>query len=177
MGCALIAALQEWDWTAVKVTPHRHEVVEKLPRIWLEADPSSEKDTGRYLAAGVRRAYLVTVSPEWSSEDAQELADLVGEASRTDAVLVESNRFARGAWSQSGVRLTVIGAPVEQWKASLRECVMAADALVLTNGMTAQDLPLEFQGRYLFVLRSGKWASPALVEFVRERLQSNLDSD
>jgi molybdopterin-guanine dinucleotide biosynthesis protein len=167
VGCALIAALKEFRWTAVKVSPHAHDAPLGL---WEETDRGSEKDTGRYLKAGARRAFLMTTDAGWNGARLPVLDGVVREAMTAGAVLVESNRFAQSAWARSGVRLAVIGAPVEEWKASLRECVLEADALVLTGGMTRFDLPMEFRGRHLFTFPSGKWASPALVGFVRERL-------
>ena len=44
--CEIIAATREAQWTAIKITSHEHE-------------PSPHGDTGRYLAAGAARAFIV----------------------------------------------------------------------------------------------------------------------
>lgn len=86
LTCGLVAALPEFGWTAVKITPETHkpdapslprfsmerEGAERLgdrepvpadpPRnpIWEENNPGQGTDTARFLAAGARRAFLVT---------------------------------------------------------------------------------------------------------------------
>ena len=169
VGCALIRSLPMFWWTAVKVTPHAHG--HGLPTGLLEEiDRNSDKDTGRYLAAGARRAFLMTVEEQWSGTRLPSLDGVVRDGLDAGAVVVESNRFALSDWTQSGVKLVVVATSEVEWKASLRACVWAADALVLTGGMEVCDLPTEFRGRHLFVLPPGKWASPSMVNFVRERL-------
>jgi hypothetical protein len=167
VGCALMAALPELSWTAVKVTPHGHGLPLGLVE---ETDRNSDKDTGRYLAAGARRAFLLTVDEHWGGGLVPGFNALMPDGVDVGAVLVESNRFALSDWSRSGVKLAVIGAGEGEWKVSLRACALAADALVLTAGMQPDDLPTELCGRNLFVLPAGKWTSPAIVEFVRGRL-------
>jgi hypothetical protein len=55
--CGLIAALQEFRWTAVKITTHDHGLAKP---IWEETTAGQGTDTGRYLAAGAQRALLAT---------------------------------------------------------------------------------------------------------------------
>ena len=59
--CGLMRALPEISWTAVKITTHEHG---NSTPIWEETAPGDTTDTARYLAAGARRALLVTASEE-----------------------------------------------------------------------------------------------------------------
>ena len=151
VGCALIAALPELRWTAVKISPHEHG----LPAVWEETDRSSAKDSGRYLAAGAERAFLVRGDAE------AELAGLAG----TGALLVESNRRLSGA-----LFLAVLAGHEASWKPSMRDRVAEADALVLMGGMTVAELPEALRGKPVFDLAAGEWLTPRLLRFVGERL-------
>lgn len=65
--CGLMRALPEIAWTAIKVTTHEHG---KATPIWEETEPGEGSDTGRYLAAGARRALLVTTGLVTAGHDA-----------------------------------------------------------------------------------------------------------
>jgi hypothetical protein len=186
VGCALIEALPEWVWTAVKITPDVHgegsgpgdekpaagaQESKRLPRVFIEEDRSSGKGTGRYLAAGARRAVLVTVDPEWRSEPLAELDAVLDEGILNGNLLVESNRFM----GEKAILLAVTGVTGAEWKPTLHRCVDEADALVLTNGMEAGDLPERLRGRRIFIARNGEWAPAELVEFLRGRLRDGSD--
>ena len=186
MLCALIQALPEWVWTAVKVTPDMHGEnesgndgrigkagsQESLPRVFIENDRGSQKGTGRYLAAGARRALLVTVDPEWRGEPLAELDAVLEEGLKSGNLLVESNRFC----GEAEIRLVVTGVTEAEWKQSFHRCVETADALVLTNGMTVADLPERLQDRRIFVARGEEWAPAELVKFVQGRLRDRSGS-
>ncbi|HEX3162219.1 MAG TPA: hypothetical protein VHQ92_06555, partial [Pseudolabrys sp.] len=60
--CAVISGLSEFGWTAVKITGHDYEIdsISKGPTIRSELTAGETTDTARYLAAGSRRALLVT---------------------------------------------------------------------------------------------------------------------
>jgi molybdopterin-guanine dinucleotide biosynthesis protein len=63
--CAIISALPEFAWTAVKITGHDYEPARKNndlagDSIREETCAGQHTDTARYLAAGARRALLVT---------------------------------------------------------------------------------------------------------------------
>lgn len=66
--CAVIGVLKDVAWTAVKVTSHEHG---KAERTWEETEAGDGSDTARFLAAGARRALLVTAgegeAPVWES--------------------------------------------------------------------------------------------------------------
>lgn len=168
VGCALMAAMPEFSWLAVKVSPHRHDVDEQL---WEELNFRSRKDSGRYLAAGARRAFLVRGVSD--SRAAALVLEARGRASLCDALLVESNRIAAGVVGCRGeltVSLAVLAGAESEWKASLRESAGLADVLVLTNGVSPQEFTSPFLGKPVFELAAGEWSVPELVSFVRRRL-------
>jgi hypothetical protein len=168
VGCALMAAMPEFSWLAVKVTPHRHNVDDEL---WEELDFRSAKDTGRYLAAGARRAFLVS----WATDlrAAELVLEARGRASLCDALLVESNRIAAGVVGRRGepaVSIAVLSGGEAEWKASLRESAGTADALVLAGGVSPEGFTSPFLRKPVFGLATGQWSVPELVRFVRGRL-------
>jgi hypothetical protein len=168
VGCALMAAMPELSWAAVKVTPHRHDVSEEL---WEDLDFRSEKDTGRYLAAGARRAFLVSGATD--SRAVELVLEARGRASLCDGLLVESNRIAAGMVGRRGeaeVSLAVLAGPETEWKASLLECAGRVDAVVLANGLRPEEFVSPFARKPVFGLAAGEWCVPELVRFVRGRL-------
>src|SRR5208282_4039333 len=72
--CGLMRALPEISWTAVKITTHEHG---KASPIWEETTPGETTDTARYLAAGARRALLVTAGDGATELDAGALGPIV----------------------------------------------------------------------------------------------------
>jgi hypothetical protein len=160
--------MPEFSWAAVKVTPHRHDAGEEL---WEELDFRSEKDTGRYLAAGARRAFLVSAATDFRAVEL--VLEARGRASLCDALLVESNRIAAGTMVRRGeaeVSLAVLAGPKAEWKASLLECAGRVDAVVLANGVSPEEFVSPFARKPVFGLAAGQWAVPELIWFVRGRL-------
>ncbi|HEV2214556.1 MAG TPA: hypothetical protein VGR64_04640, partial [Terracidiphilus sp.] len=91
--CGIIAALHDFDWTAVKISGHDYMAhtggrVSASPAIHEETTAGSETDTSRYVAAGARRALLVTRSG--MEVPVEEIRRAVG-ADRN--VIYESNRI------------------------------------------------------------------------------------
>jgi Ni2+-binding GTPase involved in maturation of urease and hydrogenase len=168
VGCALIAAMPELRWTAVKVTLHGHDVGGGL---WEEMDADSGKDTGRYLAAGATHAFLISGLSDDALVDA--VAEIRNRYAETDSLFVESNRVAPQALARTGERavcLAVLSGEEKQWKASLRERIDNADALVSTGGLLRRELPAEIGRKIVLGLDKGQWSSPELLTFVRERM-------
>ena len=168
VGCALIAAMPEFSWLAVKVTSHGHDVEEEL---WEELDSHSEKDTGRYLAAGARRAFLM--SGVTDLREAELISEARSGASLCDALLVESNRISASASANQGepaASIAVLSGTEVEWKASLRESAGRMDALVLANGLSPEEFTSPFLRKPVFGLAAGQWSVPELVRFVRSRL-------
>lgn len=177
VGCALIKALPEWVWTAVKVTPDIHDVEDAAkehkrrvqgasPSVSIEKDRGSPKSMGRYLAAGARKAVLVTVDPKWHGEPLAELDAVLEEGLKAGNLMVESNRFCRNV----KIQLAVTGVTEAEWKQSFHRCIQTADVLVLTNGIRTGDLPDRLRARTAFAVEGELWAPEGLVALVRRRL-------
>ncbi|HEY1767367.1 MAG TPA: hypothetical protein VGG26_06910 [Terracidiphilus sp.] len=84
--CGLIAALPEFSWIAVKITGHMHGDGTAVRE---ESVAEQGTDTGRYLAAGARRAFLVSALDAELGERLCELETLAGPKAH---FVFESNR-------------------------------------------------------------------------------------
>ncbi len=132
--CALIRAIPEADWTAIKISPHTHEA------------PGSGGDTGRFLAAGARRALLLDSAPdEWPSGD----------------VIVES-----GSVADADVTVFVVDA-TKEWKASAGAAPGCADVVVVTGGEWAH----QESGRPVFHAGPPRYESAELAAYIRALLK------
>jgi hypothetical protein len=89
--CALIAAMPEFRWNAVKITSH--DCGQSAP-VWEETQAGQGSDMARYLAAGAARAFLATplVQPQTSEPDlAPVLDELWPHFGRGSNFIFESN--------------------------------------------------------------------------------------
>ena len=166
VGCALIAALPELRWVAVKISPHLH----RDEAVWEELDSNSDKDTGRYLAAGAAQAFLLSELPE---DSAASMLDAMRLVAKDGSLLVESNGIDGALLARADepvITLAVLAGASTEWKASLQKRVLTADALALTGGLTREELPAELQMKPTFQLKNERWSSPELIKFVRARL-------
>jgi len=121
--CGLIAALPEFAWTAVKITSHEHG---KAESIWEETAAGTETDTARYLAAGARRAFLI------STDDADlpfRLGELQAKLEAGAHLIFESNRILQHV--QPDIFLAVEGGPQSEEKLSFREVAHPMTARVV----------------------------------------------
>lgn len=167
VGCELIRAMPELRWLALKASPHRYGTPDGIVE---ERDAGSAKDTGRYLAAGAKRAFLLTGTGE-GLEFARRARTLVKDY---ETVLVETGRFTADALAAAGeayLTLAVLDNNVSNWKPGTLERACRADALVLPGQPDAHLLPEELRPTLAFPLAHGDWASAALIEFVRGRLR------
>jgi hypothetical protein len=92
--CGVIAALPELEWVAVKITSHAHA---GLPPVYAELATGESaggqgSDTARYLAAGARRAFLVTATDDDFDERLSDLHRLLGAEPN---LIFESNSVLR----------------------------------------------------------------------------------
>src|SRR5438270_3932158 len=123
----LIAALPEYDWTAVKITQFGHGVCsvngescdcatdEHTWSVSEEKDPASGKDTARYLAAGAKRSLWVRTKQGRLAEAMPDLRRELGDALN---VIIESNSVLR--FLRPDIYLTVLDASTADFNDSLR---------------------------------------------------------
>ncbi|HEX3893722.1 MAG TPA: hypothetical protein VHW46_14190 [Terracidiphilus sp.] len=156
--CGLIAALPECPWTAVKITSHDHGLLEP---VWEETQAGHGTDTARYLAAGARRALLVTKRNGEIPEAELRLA--LGE---DHWLIFESNQVQ--TFHEPDVILALIAAGDTESKPSFAAVVQRADAFVCAGsgpGLTQLD-----GTRPVFVLPNLHPIAPELIAWLRARL-------
>jgi hypothetical protein len=161
--CAIISAFREFNWTAVKITAHDYGgdagVSAGGGPVVCEATIADKKtDTSRYLAAGARRALLVTRIG--SRIPVEEIERALGSDRN---VIYESNRIVDVI--KPDVCLALMAGNAQK-KASFDRLLRVTDAVVSTGGAAEKDQ----LGRRAFRLESAERLSPELVEWLRERL-------
>ena len=161
--CAIISAFRHFHWTAVKITAHDYiadtvDQVSANPAIREETAADGETDTSRYLAAGARRALLITRSG--LQVPVEEIQSAIG-VDRN--VIYESNRIVDVI--NPDVCLALIAEGVEK-KASFERLLRVADAVVSVGGV-AEEVP---KGVRYFRLKSADQLSPEMVMWLQERL-------
>jgi hypothetical protein len=168
--CGVIAALPEFGWTAVKISGHDYEpggTVGMSPEssnatIWEETSAGPETDTGRYLAAGARRALLVTRVEPYMPID--EIRSAIGEDRN---VIFESNRIVDAV--KPDVVLALAGDPSEGMKASFERLLRVADAVVsLDADARVEGEPV---GTPRFELDDADRLPAEMVKWLRKRLK------
>jgi hypothetical protein len=137
-----------------------------------EKDPKASRDTSRYLAAGARRALWLRVR---EGRLAEALPGLLEALAGDEHVIIESNSLL--AFLQPAVFLLVIGESWRGWKASARQFLGRADALVnvgpdLEASARPQISLPRLEDKPVFPVAAGEWSNPALCRFVGERLAS-----
>ena len=178
VGCALIAAMPELRWIAVKFSPHAHEFSD-TGLIWEETDRDSDKDTGRYLAAGAAQAFLAPGVEADATQTVLKAARLAHPGPHPgphsgDALLFESNQIEPALAAQPEeplLCLAVLAGPERDWKPSIWPRLASADALVLSGGLTPEQLSPQWRGKRTFCLPREQWITEEIRIFVRERLR------
>ncbi len=161
--CGLIRALPEISWIAVKITTHDHG---KPAPIWEETAPGQWTDTARYLAAGARRALLVTAGAMGSDEVALGpiVQQILRECPATGGVIFESNSVLGHV--RPDVCFCAATSPWAEMKASYDLLLEHADAMVELAG---HDHMIEAE-KITFRLAAMERVSPVMVDWMRERL-------
>lgn len=138
----LISALREFEWTAVKITPHSDSGCpvngpacgcapdQHTFAIREEANPGTG-DTGRFLAAGARRALWVQTK---TGRFKDVLRPLAAALERDHHVLVESNAIVE-FWRPDAL-LMALDPPNPDFKDSARSLLELAHAFVFRSPFT-----------------------------------------
>jgi hypothetical protein len=158
--CGLIRALPEFDWTAVKITSHGHGRTESL---WEETSAGQGTDTARYLAAGARRALMVTAADDALGPLVQQI---LRESPPPGCIIFESNRVLDHL--RPNLCLALASSLEGERKPSFEIVEQRMDALVELAGhdhvITSQKLA--------FHLASLDRISPTMQAWLRERLMA-----
>jgi hypothetical protein len=163
VATALIRAIPEARWTAVKIAAHRHSAASprEAPFSISEARPGEAGDSGRYLEAGAEHAYLIEAAG--SLRLAVPAIQKILDSSRN--VICESNRLLE--FFEPGCYLLVVVPSSQDWKESARRHAARADAVVVAGDGTE---PPWLEGKPVFRVSPPDHASPGLAAFLRAML-------
>lgn len=177
----IIAALPEMHWTAVKITQFGHGVCsangepcdcETVDHSWAvteERDRSGESDSSRFLVSGASRSLWVRTRQGMLAEAMPRLRK---ELAAADNAILESNSVIR--FLRPDLYLTVLDAANPDFKASAKEYLDRADAVVLHDGTEIpvwRNVSLKpMAGRPVFRIQPPPYVTSELIEFVRGRV-------
>lgn len=184
VAAGLISALREYDWTAVKITQYGHGVCSAngapcdcatADHTWAisdEKDRRGESDTSRFLLAGAARALWLRTE---QGRLAEAMPALRQRLKQSQNVIVESNSVLK--FLRPDLYLTVLDPATEDFKASAREFLDRAGAVILHHGSKAAGLMWQgvslkpVAGRPVFRIMPPPYVTPDIIEFVRSRLR------
>jgi hypothetical protein len=184
----LIAALPEFNWTAVKITQYGHGVCSANgepcecatgDHSWAiseERDRSGESDTSRFLVAGAVQAL-------WTRTEQGRLAEAMPTLRRrlegARNVIIESNSVLK--FLPPDLYLTVLDPSTPDFKNSAREFLDRANAVILheaLQGVAWQSVSLKpVAQRPVFRVTPPPYVTPEIVNFVRENLTARAVQD
>ncbi len=161
----LIRALSEFQWTAIKISTHRHGAAEGgAPFQLVEETAPGSGDSGRYLLAGAVRAYWLRTGAAGLEPAVPPLRKILAESG--DAI-IESNTVLH--FVRPDLVLFVADPAVEDWKKSAAELWDRADAVVLIDRGAGTLARAGRAGPPTFIARPPEWVSEQLMAFIRRR--------
>jgi hypothetical protein len=181
----LIAALPEYNWTALKITQYGHGVcsMDGEPchcatddHSWAiseELDRSGESDTSRFLAAGAARVWWVRTE---QGRLAEAMPTVRGKLAESKNAIVESNSILK--FLRPDLYLTVLDPATADFKRSAQEFLDRADAVILHQSETTEVAWREISlkpvaRRPMFRISPPPYITSQIVEFVREGLKKH----
>jgi hypothetical protein len=187
----LIAALREFEWTAVKITQYGHGICSAngeacdcatADHTWAiseERDRSGESDTSRFLLAGARRALWVRTEQGRLAEAMPSLRQRIADSSAgvspagVGNVIFESNSVLK--FLRPDLYLTVLDPATADFKNSAREFLDRASAVILHAGSEnawRRGVSLKpVANQPIFRISPPPYVTAEIVEFVRYRLE------
>jgi hypothetical protein len=179
----IIAALPEMRWTAVKITQYGHGICSANgepcdcatdDHAWAvteERDRSGESDSSRFLVSGAARSLWVRTRQGMLAEAMPRLRKELAGAENS---ILESNSVMR--FLRPDLYITVLDAGNADFKASAKEFLDRADAVVLHDGgdsVAWKNISLKpVAGRPVFRIAPPPYVTADLVEFVRGRVMT-----
>jgi hypothetical protein len=181
----LVAALPEYNWTALKITQYGHGVcaMDGEPcrcatddHSWAiseELDRSGESDTSRFLAAGAARVWWVRTE---QGRLAEAMPTVRGKLAESKNAIVESNSILK--FLRPDLYLTVLDPTTADFKRSAQEFLDRADAVILHQSETTEVAWREISlkpvaRRPMFRISPPPYVTSQIVEFVREGLKKD----
>jgi hypothetical protein len=178
----IIAALPEFNWTALKITQFGHGICsadgkpcdcdtgdDHFRALSDEKDLTGETDTSRFLVAGAARSIWVRTRQGRLSEA---MPDIERKIAGAENVIMESNSIMR--FLKPDIYLSVLDADKSDFKVSANEFLDRADAVIVHNsgsGPQWQGVDVErIAGKPSFSIQPPPYVTPEIVNFVREKL-------
>jgi hypothetical protein len=192
VAAGLIAALPEYQWTAMKITQYGHGVCSRDGQschcatgdhswaISEEKDRSGDSDTSRFLIAGAAPVWWVRTEQGRLAEALPAIRRRLAAAKNT---ILESNSILK--FVRPDLYLTVLDPANADFKKSAQEFLDRADAVIWhqpENGNSSekpvwQGISLKpVAGCPMFPVQPPQYLTPEIVEFVRSRLQAGAES-
>jgi hypothetical protein len=181
----LIAALREFNWTAVKITQYGHGVCSAngqacdcatADHSWAiseEHDRSGESDTSRFLVAGAVQAFWVRTEQGRLAEAMPALRRRLEGARH---MVIESNSVLK--FLRPDLYLTVLDPETADFKNSAREFLDRANAVILHNvrdGPAWQSISLKpVADRPVFHITPPNYVTREIVNFVHANLTAQV---
>lgn len=179
----LIAALPDYQWTAMKITQYGHGICSKNgescqcasdDHSWAiseEKDRSGESDTSRFLLAGAQQAWWVRTEQGRLAEAMPAVREKLAESQN---VILESNSILK--FVRPNVYLTVLNPSTADFKKSAQEFLDLADGVILhANGEKTVWAGVSLKpvaGRPVFYVCPPQYVSDEIVQFVSQRLSA-----
>jgi hypothetical protein len=182
--CALISALQERRWTAVKITQCKHDVAngedcdcefaERSVAVSEERDAAGGTDSSRYLAAGAVRSFWVRTRLGQLREAKPRI---LAEINQAENVILESNSVL--GFLKPDVYASVLDVELADFKASALRYLEFADAVLLPASLselpTWPGVPPSLIERIpKFRITPPSYCSDEFVSFVEQKLVKGL---
>jgi hypothetical protein len=178
----LIAALPEFNWTALKITQFGHGICsadgkpcdcatmdDHFKAISDEKETTGESDTSRFLVAGAARSIWVRTQQGRLSEA---MPDIRRRLAGAENVIMESNSIM--GFVQPDLYISVLDAEQPDFKVSANEFLDRADAVILHQAEAAPKWDAvsldRVAGKPRFLIEPPPYVTPEIVEFVRGRL-------
>jgi hypothetical protein len=188
----LIAALPEYQWTAMKITQYGHGVCSRngqschcatADHSWAiseEKDRSGDSDTSRFLIAGATPVWWVRAEQGRLAEALPAIRRRLAQAKNA---ILESNSILK--FVRPDLYLTVLDPRNADFKKSSQEFLDRAGAVIWHRPENAKssEMPVwqgislkPVAGCPMFSVQPPQYLTPEIVEFVRSRLQAGAES-
>jgi hypothetical protein len=177
----IIAALPEFHWTAAKITQYGHGICSANGEpcdcatddhswaITEERDRSGESDSSRFLLSGAARSLWVRTRQGMLAEAMPQLRKQLADA---ENIILESNSVMR--FLRPDLYITVLDAANPDFKASAKEYLDRADAVVLHDSMSQAawtNISLKpVAGKPVFRITPPPYVTAEMIEFLKSRL-------
>ncbi len=184
----LIAALPEFNWTAMKITQYGHGVCSKDGKgchcatedhTWAiseEKDRAGKSDTSRFLLAGAARVWWVRIEQGRLAEAMPTIRRRLAESQN---VILESNSILK--FIRPDVYIIVLDPATEDFKRSAQEFLDRADGIILHRHPDEKRFAWDgislkpVLGCPMFRIKPPAYVTPEIIEFVKAKITSTTE--